>query len=75
MLSQNPEAEQKIAEELASQGLLATADNPHPRSLTWDDMGHLTYLKAAIKVGCDLPINLQYCTTPADVCLVARGTA
>ncbi|KAK9852579.1 hypothetical protein WJX84_011218, partial [Apatococcus fuscideae] len=58
LLSQNPEVEQKIAEELAGQDLLATADNPRPRSLTWDDMGQMTYLKAVIKESMRmLPVN------------------
>ena len=36
--------------ELAEHGLLATEDNPNPRTLTYPDLGKLTYLQAVIKV-------------------------
>ncbi len=37
-------------EELQSHGLLATAENPDPRQLSYPDLGKLTYLQAVIKV-------------------------
>lgn len=49
-ISQHPEVEAKIVEELQSHGLLATAENPDPRQLTYPDLGKLTYLQAVIKV-------------------------
>ena len=36
--------------ELAEHGLLATEDNPNPRTLAYPDLGKLTYLQAVIKV-------------------------
>ena len=39
-------------EELKSHGLLATAENPNPRQLSYPDLGKLTYLQAVIKVSC-----------------------
>ncbi|CAL5224557.1 g7259 [Coccomyxa viridis] len=48
-ISQHPEVEAKIVEELQSHGLLATAENPDPRQLTYPDLGKLTYLQAVIK--------------------------
>ena len=36
--------------ELAEHGLLATGDNPNPRTLAYPDLGKLTYLQAVIKV-------------------------
>lgn len=37
-------------EELQSHGLLATAEDPNPRQLSYPDLGKLTYLQAVIKV-------------------------
>ena len=37
-------------EELNSHGLLATAENPNPRQLSYPHLGKLTYLQAVIKV-------------------------
>ena len=50
-LSQHPEAEARLVAELAQHGLLATAAQPTPRPIEWDDIPKLTYLQAGIKVG------------------------
>ena len=49
-ISQHPEVEAKIVEELQSHGLLASAEDPNPRQLNYPDLGKLTYLQAVIKV-------------------------
>ena len=49
-ISQHPEVEEKVVAELAEHGLLATGDNPNPRTLAYPDLGKLTYLQAVIKV-------------------------
>ena len=49
-LSQHPEVEARLAAELAQHGLLATATQPSPRAIEWDDIPKLTYLQAVIKV-------------------------
>jgi cytochrome P450 len=49
-LSQHPEAEARLAAELAQHGLLATPERPVPRATEWDDIPKLTYLQAVIKV-------------------------
>jgi hypothetical protein len=49
-ISEDEEIQQKITEELASIGLLATPDCPEPRPLEHADLGKLTYLTAIIKV-------------------------
>ncbi|EIE19314.1 cytochrome P450 [Coccomyxa subellipsoidea C-169] len=48
-VSQHPEVEAKIVEELGNQGLLATADAPQPRPLQYEDLSRLTYLNLVIK--------------------------
>ena len=49
-VSQHPEVEAKIVEELRQHDLLATAEQPNPRAFQWDDIPKLTYLNAVIKV-------------------------
>ena len=49
-VSQHPEVEAKIVEELKSLDLLATAEQPSPRPIQWDDIPRLIYLNAVIKV-------------------------
>ena len=49
-VSQHPEVEAKIVEELRQHDLLATAEQPNPRAIQWDDIPKLTYLNAVIKV-------------------------
>lgn len=49
-ISQHPEVETKIVEELQEYGLAASEANPNPRQLTYADLGKLTYLQAVIKV-------------------------
>ncbi|CAL8468296.1 g7836 [Coccomyxa elongata] len=48
-VSQHPEIEAKIVEELARLGLLATLDKPQPRALQYEDLSKLTYLNLVIK--------------------------
>ncbi len=55
LVSQHPEVEAKICQELDQHGLLVTAARPNPRQVTYDDLAKLTYLDMAIKV-C-LPLN------------------
>ncbi len=50
-MSQHPQVEAKIVEELKSLDLLATPEQPQPRAIQWDDVPKLTYLTAVIKVG------------------------
>ncbi len=50
LVSQHPEVEAKICQELDQHELLVTADRPNPRKVTYDDLGKLTYLDMAIKV-------------------------
>ena len=49
-VSQHPEVEAKLVEQLKSLDLLATAEQPAPRPIQWDDIPRLTYLNAVIKV-------------------------
>lgn len=49
LVSQHPEVENKIIAELDSLGLSITAERPHPRKMTFADLGKLTYLQATIK--------------------------
>ena len=49
-LSQHPEADEKVAAELDSHGLLATQEQPEPRPVMMEDLGKLTYLSCCIKV-------------------------
>ena len=49
-VSQNPQIEAKIVQELDSLGLLATSSNPQPRELQHEDLSKLTYLNMVIKV-------------------------
>ena len=49
-MSQHPEVEAKIVKELRQHDLLATAEQPNPRAIQWDDIPKLTYLNAVIKV-------------------------
>ena len=53
LLSQHPEVEAKVVQELQSLGLAASPKNPHPRELTYADLAELVYLQAVVKV----PIN------------------
>ncbi|CAL5222409.1 g4768 [Coccomyxa viridis] len=48
-VSQHPQVEAKIVEELKSLDLLATPEQPQPRPIQWDDVPKLTYLTAVIK--------------------------
>ena len=50
VVSQHPGVEAKIIEELDSLELSITPERPHPRPLTYADLGRLTYLQAVVKV-------------------------
>lgn len=50
LVSQHPEVEAKICQELDQLGLLATAGRPKPRQVAYDDLAKLNYLDMAIKV-------------------------
>ena len=50
LLSQHPEVEARLVQELDGMGLLATPDRPNPRPVAPADLGRLTYLQAIIKV-------------------------
>lgn len=52
LVSQNPQVEAKICQELDEHGLLVTADRPNPRKVTYEDLSKLNYLDMAIKVRC-----------------------
>jgi cytochrome P450 len=47
-ISRYPPIEEHIVKELESLGLLATASNPNPRDVTYDDLGRLPYLTCVI---------------------------
>lgn len=50
LVSKHPEVEAKLCEELRGRSLLATEENPSPRQVTFEDIGHLPYLTAVVKV-------------------------
>ena len=50
LLSEHPEVEARLLEELDGMELLATPTRPHPRPIMPGDLGRLTYLQAIIKV-------------------------
>ena len=56
-MSQHPEVENKIIAELDSLGLSITAERPHPRKMTYADVGKLTYLQATIKASSQMPLS------------------
>ena len=49
-VSQTPDVEAKIVEELASLDLLATRKRAAPRPIQWEDTSKLVYLNNVIKV-------------------------
>ena len=64
-VSQHPGVDAKIVEELKSLDLLATAEQPAPRPIQWDDIPRLIYLNAVIKV-LSIPRQLlSCCQTPS----------
>lgn len=69
LLSQHPEVEAKICQELDQHGLLRTAGRPNPRKVTYEDLSKLSYLDMAIKVGCDGDSVLVQ--SVAEICLEA----
>ena len=52
LISQHPGAEERVAEELGTAGLLAAAGAPPPRAVGWEDLSRLPYLAAVIKEVC-----------------------
>ena len=63
MVSQHPEVDAKIVEELKSLDLLASAEQPAPRPIQWDDIPRLIYLNAVVKVLSVPPQLLSCCQT------------
>ena len=57
-IATQPEAQQRIAAELQHHGLLASHAHPHPRSLEWEDLGKLEYLRIVSKVLASCPPDL-----------------
>ncbi|KAK9801866.1 hypothetical protein WJX73_003752 [Symbiochloris irregularis] len=49
LLSQHPEVEEKLLRELDALELLATPSRPHPRPVSPQDLGRLSFLQAIIK--------------------------
>ena len=49
-MSQHPEIEAKIVEELDSLELLVTPTRPRPRSVEYADLAKLEYLQCVVKV-------------------------
>ena len=49
LVSQHPEVEAQIVAELTGMGLLATAAQPQPRRLQYEDLSKLSYLNMVIK--------------------------
>ncbi|KAK9856118.1 hypothetical protein WJX84_001364 [Apatococcus fuscideae] len=49
LLSQHPEVEAKVVEELHQQGLLATPEQPAPRALCYEDLSKLPYLSMVLR--------------------------
>ena len=54
LLSQHPEVEAKVVQELQRLGLCASAQRPEPRQLAYADLAELAYLQAVVKV-CSIP--------------------
>ena len=50
LVSQHPEVEERICQELDQHQLLVTVARPSPRQVTFEDLGKLTYLDMVIKV-------------------------
>ncbi len=50
LLSQHPEVERKLAQELDAAGLLVTPERPKPRSMEFADLANLPYLSWVSKV-------------------------
>jgi hypothetical protein len=56
-VSQHPAVENKIIAEMDSLGLSITAERPHPRKMTYADLGKLTYLQATIKASSQMSLS------------------
>ncbi len=66
-VSQAPEVERKLMEELDAAGLLVTAARPNPRDLEYADLAKLPYLAAVMKASTSTlsslsPISARLCT-------------
>lgn len=67
-ISQHPEVEHKVVEELDQLGLLATSERPTPRSLELADLSRLTYLNCVIKVCTkELSVDVRVCCKRAGL--------
>ncbi len=64
-LSQHPEVEARVVQELDALGLLVTPDRHHTRKPEYADIARLTYLKCVIKVRCCLSILPCHSSTSA----------
>lgn len=49
LLSQHPDVEENLVRELATHGLLATAEHPEPRPVEFEDLNRLVYLECILK--------------------------
>ena len=73
-ISQHPEVERKVVEELDQLGLLATPERPIPRSLEFADLSRLTYLNCVIKVCTEeVSLDVHDCACRPPVFLMSRS--
>ena len=49
LISQHPQTEQQVLQELDNLGLLVTKARPKPRQLQWEDLAKMPLLTCAIK--------------------------
>ncbi|CAL8465573.1 g5109 [Coccomyxa elongata] len=84
LISQHPEVEAKILEELDSMELSITSERPRPRPLTYPDLPKLTYLQAVIKEvlrmyppvgGGQMTMSQSHDITLANRLVIPAGTA
>ncbi len=64
LVSQHPEVERRVAQELDEAGLLVSAQRPNPRKLSREDAcspQHLPYLKAVLKASKHCCMMMMYC--------------
>ena len=72
MISQHPEVEKKVLEELDRLELLATPQRRRPRPMTYDDLAALSCTSAAIKVT-DNTVRCQLPKSASDASSDAAG--
>ena len=71
LISQHPEVEKKLVEELDKNGFLATAGQPKPVRMQYSDLSKLTYLSWVCKVCCLLPLASSRPLLRLEACLGA----